>query len=217
PDDFLARRTAGNAIELLGIVAFRASPVWILAALADVCGLGRHLIPEIAEALKAEGLLDKESEFDTVDHVLDRLARTSSLLAATINTPPLDVIGLRQEWRKIREDAVRLKPAELPTTESIRHLWTQLKEAADQQHRSIFQTSSLMAMSAARAVPDGVRWMSSSAKVGATRTGQVLPAARLEHYRQTLKELRAVGYLTYASRQLGPYVRASVSQFSPAR
>ena len=50
PDDFLARRTAGNAIELLGIVAFRASPVWILAALADVCGLGRRLIPEIAEA-----------------------------------------------------------------------------------------------------------------------------------------------------------------------
>src|SRR4029078_3536548 len=120
PDDFLARRTAGNAIELLGIVAFRASPVWILAALADVCGLGRHLIPEIAEALKAEGLLDKESEFDTVDQLLDGLERTSSRLGAPHNTPALDVIGLRQEWRKIREDAGRLKPAELPTTESIR-------------------------------------------------------------------------------------------------
>ena len=41
PDDFLARRTAGNAVEVLGIVAFRASPVWILAALADLCGMGR--------------------------------------------------------------------------------------------------------------------------------------------------------------------------------
>src|SRR6185436_17404065 len=28
PDDFLARRAAGNVVELLGIVAFRASPVW---------------------------------------------------------------------------------------------------------------------------------------------------------------------------------------------
>jgi hypothetical protein len=35
PQNFLARRTAGNAIEVLGIVAFRASPVWVLAALAD--------------------------------------------------------------------------------------------------------------------------------------------------------------------------------------
>src|SRR5919106_3390204 len=62
-DDFLARRTAGNVVEVLGIVAFRASPVWILAALADLCGMGRHMIPEIADALKAEGLLEKEEQF----------------------------------------------------------------------------------------------------------------------------------------------------------
>ena len=61
PDNFLVRRTAGNAVEVLGIVAFRASPVWILAALADLCGMGRHLIPEIADALKAQGLLEKTS------------------------------------------------------------------------------------------------------------------------------------------------------------
>src|SRR5688572_9832716 len=54
PDNFLARRTAGNAVEVLGVVAFRASPVWVLAALADLCGAGRQLIPEIADALKAE-------------------------------------------------------------------------------------------------------------------------------------------------------------------
>ena len=62
PDDFLMRRGAGNAIELLGIVAFRVSPVWVLAALADLSGLGRRLIPEIADALKAEGLLETETD-----------------------------------------------------------------------------------------------------------------------------------------------------------
>jgi hypothetical protein len=35
---FLLRRTAGNGIELAGILAFRASPVWVLAALADISG-----------------------------------------------------------------------------------------------------------------------------------------------------------------------------------
>src|SRR5262245_3773110 len=29
-EDFLVRRTAGNGIELIGILAFRASPVWVL-------------------------------------------------------------------------------------------------------------------------------------------------------------------------------------------
>src|SRR5258706_12413269 len=105
PDNFLAKRTAGNAVEILGIVAFRASPVWILAALADVCGMGRHLIPEVAEALKAQGLLDADTAVTTVDQMLDGLERTSARLAATINSPPLDVTALRTEWREIREEA----------------------------------------------------------------------------------------------------------------
>src|SRR5262245_66607906 len=47
PDDFFVRRGAGNAIELLGIVAFRVSPVRVLAALADLSGLVRRLIPDV--------------------------------------------------------------------------------------------------------------------------------------------------------------------------
>ena len=111
PDDFLVRRTAGNALEVLGLVAFRASPVWILAALSDLCGLGRHLIPEIAEALKAQKLLDQEASFESVDQLLDGLERTSSRMASTVNTPPLDVAGLRREWHAIRQEARALTPA----------------------------------------------------------------------------------------------------------
>src|SRR5437762_13154571 len=39
-ESFLVRRAAGNGIELIGILAFRASPVWVLAALADASGAG---------------------------------------------------------------------------------------------------------------------------------------------------------------------------------
>jgi hypothetical protein len=217
PDDFLARRTAGNAVELLGIVAFRASPVWILAALADVCGLGRHLIPEIAEALKTEGLLEQDAQFTSVDQMLDGLERTSSRLAATMNTPPLDVAGLRREWTAVREEAGRLRPADLPSRDTIRSIWAQLKGESERQDRSVFETSSVMALSAARALPEGVRWMSASARVGATRTSQIFAAALLDHYRQTLSEIRQVGYAGYAQRQLRPYIQACVNQFSPER
>jgi hypothetical protein len=70
-------------------------------------------------------------------------------------------------------------------------------------------------VSAVRAIPDGMRWLSASARVGATRTGYVFGAALLDHYRETLGEIRHVGYTTYAGRQLRPYVRAAVGQFSP--
>ena len=217
PDDFLARRGAGNAIELLGIVAFRVSPVWVLAALADLSGLGRRLIPEIAEALKAQGLLEKDTQFYSVDQLLDGLERTSSRLAETFNTPPLDVDGLRKEWTAIRNEARSLKPVELPPPQVIDNQWEELKQESTRQGRSVFETSSLMAVSAVRALPEKARWLSASARVGATHTGKLLSAAILEHYSQTLKELREVGYLAYAKRQVSPYLRACVEQFSPQR
>ena len=217
PDNFLARRTAGNAIEVLGIVAFRASPVWILAALADLCGMGRHLIPEIADALKAQGLLESEVQFTSVDQLLDGLERTSARLAGTINTPPLDVAGLRTEWEALREGARGLQPPALPSRDSISEVWRQLKTEAARQDASVFATSSVMAVSAARALPDGVRWLTASARVGATRTGQIFAATLLDHYRHTLSEIQEVGYLAYVNRQFRPYVRAAVYQFSPKR
>jgi hypothetical protein len=217
PDDFLARRTAGNVVEALGLVAFRASPVWVLAALADVCGMGRHLIPEIADALKTQGLLEKDAQFTTVDEMLDGLEQTSSRLAATINTPPLDVAALRQEWQDIRETARSLQPGSLPSRETIAGVWSQLKAESARQNRSVFETSSMMALSAARSVPDGVRWLSASALVGAKRTGSVFAAALLDHYKQTLSEIRETGYVSYAGQQLRPYIVAAARQFSPAR
>jgi hypothetical protein len=215
PDNFLARRTAGNAVEMLGVVVFRASPVWVLAALADICGMGRQLIPEISDALKTQGLLEKDAQFTSVDQLLDGLERTSSRLADTINTPPLDVAGLRKEWEAIRTDARGLQAASFPSRETIDHLWSQLKTESARQDLSIFETSSMMAVSAVRAIPDGMRWLSASARVGATRTGYVFGAALLDHYRETLGEIRHVGYTTYAGRQLRPYVRAAAGQFSP--
>ena len=217
PDNFLARRTAGNAIEVLGIVAFRASPVWILAALADVCGMGRQLIPELTEALKAQGLLEADAQFTTVDQMLDGLERTTTHLASAVNTPPLDVKALRAEWDALREDARQLPQASLPSWESISAVWTNLKAESVRQDRSIFETSSLLAISAARSLPGGVRWLSASARVGATRTGQLFAASLLDHYRETLNEIQQVGYLTYAGRQFRPYMRAAADQFSPKR
>jgi hypothetical protein len=217
PENFVARRTAGNAVEMLGIVAFSASPVWVLAALADVCGAGRQLIPEMADALKEHGLLDKGAEFSSVDQMLDGLERTSSRLAATINTPPLDVAGLRREWDAVRSEARSLQPGSLPSRETIAAMWTDLKTESARHDRTIFETSSMVALSAVRTFPDRARWFYASARVGAARTGDIVAATLLNHYRQTLAEMRETGYTTFAARQFRPYIRAAAAQFSPQR
>lgn len=212
--DFLARRGVGHAIELLGIAAFRVSPVWVFAALADLSGLGRRLIPEIADALKQEGLLEKETQFESVDQLLDGLEKTSSRLAQTINVPPLDVARLRTEWTEIRSQARALKPIDLASLGDLGSRWEELRNEAAQQGRSIFATSSVMAISAARTLPARARWFSRSTRAGAARTGKLFYTTLLENYSHILGELREAGYTSYARRQLSPYLRACVDQFS---
>ena len=127
PQDFLIRRTAGNILEVAGIVAFSASPVWVLAALADVTGAGRDLIGEIGDALKKDGLLEPGSNFETVDQMLDGFERSAGRLAESVNTPPLDVTTLRQEWNQFRDEVRKIPVGNLPSPATIRGEWQELK------------------------------------------------------------------------------------------
>ena len=120
----------------------------MLAALADASGAGRYLIREIADCLKEEGLLDRGSDFSNVDQMLDGLERSAARLASALNTPPLDVATLRQEWGRVRRDLSKIPPKNLPTLESLGSVWTGMKQEAREQNRTVFEVSSLMAMSA---------------------------------------------------------------------
>jgi hypothetical protein len=189
----------------------------VLAALADASGAGRFLVREIAASLKAEGLLDQKAEFDTVDEMLVGLEASAGRLAATVNMPPLDVKSLRQEWNTLRGDLSRIPPRQLPGTQALRDLWNEIQQEAGRQNRTVFQVSSLMAISAMKSVPQKARWLSASARSAARKTGSVVAAILLEDYRTSLKQIRETGYVRYAVEQFRPYLFAALSQFSRRR
>jgi len=217
PDDFVMRMAAGNVIGIAGLVAFRASPVWVLAALADVAGAGRDLVNEIAVALEKDGLLETGHRFETVDQLLDGLERTSGSLAETVNAPPLDVAGLRHEWAKLRSAASQLTSVGLPSPERLWTEWHELQREAAAQGRSVWELSSVMALTTLRELPANALWLSNVTLTGLRRTGAVLGLGLLDHYRGTLKEIHQTGYLRYWLREFSPYVRGAARQFSPAR
>jgi hypothetical protein len=211
PRNFLVRRTVGNGIEMLGLIAFRASPVWVMAALADLSGTGRHLVKEIAASLQAEGLLDPDRSFESVEQLLDGLERTAGRLSEAVNTPPLDIATLRKEWAELKREAAVIP---LPPVQAIRSMWEELKREADAQGQTIFQLSSVMALSAISGMPENTRWLSRCATLAARRTGCIFASGLLDHYRETLTEIRHTGYLAYGAREFRPYLRAAAAQFS---
>ena len=216
-ENFLLKRTASHGIELLGILAFHASPVWVLAALADATGGGRKLILEIAEALKEEGLLARDARFETMDQVLLGLEPTSGHVATALNMPPVNIAGLRREWLQLKQELAAIPPKKLPALERIERVWKDLQAAAKEQDRSVFGLSSLLAVSTVAHVPANVLWLSRAARSAVRRTGRVLGDTVLEHYTAALAEIGRTGFLAYWSREFRPYLRGAARQFAPNR
>jgi len=213
--NFLLRRTAGHGIELAGFIAFRASPVWIMAALADVSGAGRHIVQEIADALQQEGLLQGDARFEDVDQLLEGLAQSASQIADLCNAPPLDVAGLRREWATFRTAVAKIPPRHLPSAAFLRQHWEELKTEAVAQHRGVFELSSVMAVSAVARAPVTLLRLARAANRGIWRSGQTLGVSVLLHYSQVLNEIHERGYAVYWAQEFRPYLRAAAEQFSP--
>jgi hypothetical protein len=214
-ENFLLQRGTSHGIELLGILAFHASPVWVLAALADATGGGRKLILEIAVALKEEGLLDRDASFETMDQVLGGLEKTSGHMAVTLNLPPVDIAGLRKEWSTLKAELATIPPRNVPTLGRIEGVWEQLRTSARQQGRTVFGMSSLLAISTVAHVPANVLWLSRAARSAVRRTGRVLGDSVLDHYTEALVEIANTGFLAYWSREFRPYLRGAAEQFAP--
>ncbi|MCI0625109.1 MAG: hypothetical protein L0387_26275 [Acidobacteria bacterium] len=217
PSDFALRRSAGNGIEMAGILLFRFSPVWVLAALSDLSSTGRVLIREISESLQEKGLLERNVDFASIDEILDGLEKTSGRLADNLNAPPFDVQVLRREWQLLRQEAGKITPKQMPSKEQLAESWQELREEAHRQDCSVFELSSLMALSAVTQLPAKALWLSQCATAAAGKTGMLLASTLLSNYTTTLKDIQEAGYLHYWARQLKPYVSAAARSFSPSQ
>lgn len=188
PEDFLLRRGAGNGIEFLSLAVFHASPVWVFAALADATGAGNRVLAEIARTLEAEGYLTGAAGVRSVNDLLDALEKGSGQLANTINTPPLNRAALMAEWERLK--------ATVTTREQVEEDWELLKATAHQQRRGLIEVSTVVALN--------------SLRCGHTLLTQPL----LDHYAQTLGEMRGLGFTAYAAREMNPYWQAALKNFS---
>ena len=69
-------------------------------------------------------------------------------------------------------------------------------------------------MSAVAHLPANVVWLSRAGRSAARRTGKVLGEAILDHYTDTLENIRKTGFAEYWTREFRPYLRAAAAQFA---
>jgi hypothetical protein len=182
------RKGAGNVIELGSIAAFGFSPLWLLAAAADVTHGSRVYLNVLMQELKAAGFLAEEADASSVDELLGVLEQTSGTGARLIDIPPLELRELRATLTELRTHA-----NSLPSRGELAAVYSALRQAAETENRSLLEVSSGV----------GLAFLTSARKVS--------DAHIAAPYREDWRPLRDEGFGAYARRVSTPY-RDAVSR-----
>jgi len=188
------RKTVGNAVELGSIAAFGFSPLWLLAAAADVTHGTRVYLDAFVRELKLAGVLAEATELNTVDDLLAALQGGTGTAARLIDIPPLELEALRRSLADLREDA-----SGLPAPAEMAALYDALRAEAVRERRSLLEVSTGV----------GIAFFNSARKVGRQHL--------LDPYGEDLKPVRDEGFGAYAARVSRPYGAAVARHFDPAQ
>lgn len=188
------RKTLGGGIEMASILAVGLSPVWVLAATADLTGGTRAYLRALATELRRDGLLPPDTDVTSVNELLDQLEDTSALLADTVDVPPLDLEAMHQTYRSLKANA-----ASLPDARRLDAIYDLMQSVMQQESRSLRSVSWLLARDATRA---GVR-------LGSVHV--------IDHYEAALRTILAEGLPDYTRRVSRPYRSAAAGHLDPGR
>ena len=190
PGRLAVRKGAGNVVELGSIAAFGFSPLWILAAAADVTHGSRVYLDAFVRELVNAGALPAGSAPGSVDELLGALEGVSGTSARLVDIPPLELRALRQSLDEIRKDA-----ASLPAPDELAGVFDGLREASRQEGASLLEVS----------VGIGLAFFNSARHVGRQHV--------LDPYREDLAPVRDEGLGAYARRVSAPYADAVKRHF----
>jgi hypothetical protein len=192
--ELLRRKTAGNVVELGSIAAFGFSPLWLLAAAADISRGSRLYLESLVTELKRAGVLADDAELGSIDDLLGALEGASGTTARLVDLPPLELAELRASLAELRESA-----GELPSPDELAALYDGLRRTAARERRPLLEVSSGM----------GLAFLLSARQLG--REHLIAP------YREDWKPLREEGFAAYARRVAEPYREAMTGHFDPER
>ena len=190
--ELLARKTAGNAVELSSFLAIGWSPLWLLAGASDLVGGTKAYLRALAAELRDRGLLAADADVASFDELLTALEGTSGVMADTVDVPPLDLPSVRASWGELRRQA-----ADLPDAAGLEKIFAGLQLAARREERSLLELSSMVAL-------------------GAVRAGMKLGDVHVfDYYRHALRTIVEEGLLSFLRRTSAPYLVRAGSHFDP--
>ena len=190
--ELAVRKFTGNVVEFASIFAVGFSPLWILAAASDVMGGSKAYLRTLVAELQQSGQLPAETDIASYEELLQRLETGSSVLADTIDVPPMTVKDARASLESLRRQA-----DDLPSADELALIFRELQATAQKEGRSVSEVSAALAGAA-------------------TRAGMNLGSTHIfDFYKESLTAIQEEGMLRFLLRSSTPYVKRAGGHFDP--
>ncbi len=212
-ENYVARKTVGNFIEMASLATVHLSPMLLLAIVSDVAYGSKAYLRELAEELEAQGVIRDASAINQVDDLLDAAASASEETAAAFDTPPLSVEGLRETVQQTRERLRGVDPARLLSEDDIRQLWDRMRSIAQRENMSPLAISGAVTLGSL----DKVAKLGSGALTSVRVAGTLLDGIVLDHYRSVLSSIDEHGLYPTLAASGKPYAQALWQNFATDR
>lgn len=209
-DDFVARKTVGNFVEMAGMATLHVSPMLLLAVVSDVAYGSQSYLNELADELKREGVIDQNSTIDHASDLLTAISNTSGVAASAFNTPPISLDGLYETINETKLAVNQIDPTKVLPKAEMDRMWDEMHQIANEENVSVFEVSSAMALHSLDRVADVGRGALSTTRA-ATR---LFDRHVIDHYRTALNDIATNGYYATLAKTSGPYITAVWKNFS---
>jgi len=210
-DEYGIKKTLGNGIEMIGIVAVNASPLWVLAFFSDALWGVSAYFKRIAEELEKEGIMEVKEKFEKRGDLLEAIQRLSDSLASNIDTPPLTKEELKENFDELKAYFREVGEKTKISLKDLKELWNEIVETAKKEKKSILEISGAITLHLMNRTKSTMR----TAKITGKVTSEIIHQHVLEYYREALKEIKEEGYLKVVRKEFRPYLTSALHMFSP--
>jgi len=209
-EEYLARKTVGNFVDLAGLATLHVSPMWFMAIVSDVAYGSKAYVLELAKELEAQGLIDDTSTIHHIDDVLEAVQDASGETASLFDTPPLSVDQLKDSVEKTRRAIGSADYSRVLPQSELTQYWDEMRAISEKENVSLLGVSGALTMHTLGKVSTVSHGAITSVQV----VGGLFSRHVVGHYVESLKALSERGIYETLNDVSEPYVNAVWSNFA---
>ena len=205
------RKVAGTAIEAVGLLSVRFSPLWVFALAGDAATGSRAYLNRLVFQLKENGVIAQEREINSIEALFIAMQDASKSSVTVIDTPPLTREELDKITADLRSNYGRIFSNTTNLVSRIDTLWNRIETVAEEQNTTPSQIEGVMTLDLVGWGKKGVGTVTAVTQT----TGDLVGEHILDSYSETLNGITKVGLPKYISSHMTPFLVKAANHFDP--